>query len=294
MIYRLTQLTSITHSKKFHCKNVTICILVTTSARKDSTSLDNLCLQNQSQCKVEVKTYNGTQVKIGEFGLLIATKSNCSMIAYKMANPIAKSDNGAYYVPYNFSGAVVCSDGTSIPSGEFRLEYTEKYTEPYIHPLPRELDEYKVEDWTDYKELKSLETSLAKQVIARYTTFSQNNYQWIWPILTIALIILYCATISGLIYCWCKTCRKIKRIPIRTIDHVVEYVPANSQEQVPSTSSNLQANENAKLYPELPGATSILKTNIQSENKNRSRSADAVRAIFHPEKKEEKRIQLDY
>ena len=29
---------------------------------------DNLCLQNQSQCKVDVKTYNGTQVKIGEFG----------------------------------------------------------------------------------------------------------------------------------------------------------------------------------------------------------------------------------
>ena len=165
---------------------------------------------------------------------------------------------------------------------------------PYVHPLPQELEEYKVEDWTDYKELKNIETSLAKQVIAHYTTFSQNNYQWIWPILTIALIILYCATISGVIYCWCKTCRKIKRIPIRTIDHVVEYVPANSQEQVPSTGSNLQANENAKLYPELPGATSILKTNIQSENKNRSRSADAVRAIFHPEKKEEQRIQLDY
>ena len=144
------------------------------------------------------------------------------------------------------------------------------------------------------KSKKASKLVLAKQLLARYTTFSQNNYQWIWTIFTIALIILYCATISGLHYCWCKTCRKIKRIPIRTIDHVVEYVPPNSQEQVPSTSSNLQANENAKLYLELLGATSILITNIQSENKNRSRFADAVLAIFHPEKREDKRIQLDY
>ena len=252
------------------------------------------CLQNQSTCDVQIKTYNETQVRVTQFGLLIATKANCSKhtIGHKIS--IAKTENGAYFIPYNFSGAIVCSDGTSIPSADFKFDYTVKYTEPYMHLLPQELDDYNVEEWTDYKQLKSLETGLAKQVIERYTTFSNNNNHWIWPILAIALIILYSATISGIIYCWCKTCRKIKRIPIRTIDHVVEYVPANSQEQVPSTSSNLQANENAKLYPEFPGATSILKTNIQSENKNRSRSADAVRAIFHPEKKEEKRIQLDY
>ena len=82
----------------------------------------------------------------------------------------------------------MCSDGTSIPSLNLWLEYTVKYTEPFVHHLPKELDEYQVEDWTDYKTLKRLETGLAKQVIARYTKFSQNNYQWIWPILSIALI----------------------------------------------------------------------------------------------------------
>ena len=40
------------------------------------------------------------------------------------------------------------------------------------------------------KNLKKLETGLVKQVIARYVSFSQQTYQWIWPILTIVLVIL--------------------------------------------------------------------------------------------------------
>ena len=62
----------------------------------------------------------------------------------------------------------MCSDGTSIPSSILKLDYTIKYSEPYVHLLPQELEEYKVEDWTDYQELKKLETGLVKQVIARY------------------------------------------------------------------------------------------------------------------------------
>ena len=74
----------------------------------------------------------------------------------------------------------MCSDGTSIPSQILTLDYTIKYTEPYMHRLPQELEKYKVEDWTDYQELKKLETGLVKQVIERYVSFSQKNYQWIW------------------------------------------------------------------------------------------------------------------
>ena len=85
--------------------------------------------------------------------------------------------NGAYFIPYNFSGAIVCSDVTFIPSQILTLDYTIKYTEPYVYRLPQELEKYKVEDWTDCQELKTLETELVKQVIARYVSFSQQNYQ---------------------------------------------------------------------------------------------------------------------
>ena len=111
-----------------------------------------------------------------------------------------------------------------------------------MHRLFQELDEYKVQDWTDYQELKKLKTGLVKQVIARYVSFSQQNYQWIWPILTIALVILYCSTISAVIYSWCKTCRKIKKMPIRTINNVVKYVPTEAQEPIPAATSTLQIN----------------------------------------------------
>ena len=143
------------------------------------------------------------------------------------------------------------------------LDYTIKYTEPYVHRLPQELDEYKVEDWTDYQELKKLETALVKQVIACYVSFKQQNYQCIWPILIIALVILYCATISRVIYCWCKTCLKIKRMPIRTINNIVKYVPTVIQVPVLAATSTLQANESENLYPVMQGPTSILESKSQ-------------------------------
>ena len=165
-----------------------------------------------------------------------------------------------------------------------------------MHRLLQELEEYKVEDWTDYQELKKLETGLVKQVIARYVSFSQQNYQWIWPLLTIALVIFYCATISAVIYCWCKTCQKIKKMPIRTINNIVKYVPTEVQDPKPAATSTLQANETQNLYPLMQETTSILevKKPINEAQTNRARSADAVRAIFHPPEKETKRIQQDY
>ena len=107
----------------------------------------------------------------------MATTANCAILAQGVTTKIAKTINGAYFIPYNFSGAIVCSDGTSIPSQILTVDYTIKYTEPYMHRLPQELPEYKVEDWTDYQELNKLETGLVKQVIACYVSFSQQNYQ---------------------------------------------------------------------------------------------------------------------
>ena len=69
--------------------------------------------------------------------------------------------------------------------------------EPYVYRIPQELEEYKEDHWTDFQELKMPETGLVKQVFARYVSFLQQNYQWIWPILTIALVILYCTTTSA-------------------------------------------------------------------------------------------------
>ena len=69
----------------------------------------------------------------------------------------------------------MCSDGTSIPSSLLTLDYTIKYTEPYVHRLPQELDEYKVEDWTDYQKLETLKTGQVKQAIARCLIFAAKR-----------------------------------------------------------------------------------------------------------------------
>ena len=50
------------------------------------------------------------------------------------------------------------------------------------------------------------------------------------------------------------------------------------------------------LYPVLQRVSSILEAKKQTNYRksNRARSADAVRAIFHPPEKETKKIQLDH
>ena len=83
-------------------------------------------------------------------------------------------------------------------------------------------------------------------------------------------------------------------MPIRTINNIVKYVPTEIQEPVPAATSTLHANESEN--PIMQGPPSILevKKPINEAKCNRSRSADAVRAIFHFPKKENNRIQLDY
>ena len=85
-------------------------------------------------------------------------------------------------------------------------------------------------------------------------------------------------------------------MPIRTINNILKYVPTKVQEPIPAGTRTLQANETQELYFVMQGSTSILEikkpTNVTKSN--RTRSADAVRAIFHPPEKETKRIQLDY
>ena len=97
----------------------------------------------------------------------MATTANCAILAQGVTNKIAKTINEAYFISYNFSGAIVCSDKTSIPNSILTLDYTIQYTEHYVHRLSQELDEYEVKNWTDNQELKMLVTGKVKQVIAR-------------------------------------------------------------------------------------------------------------------------------
>ena len=76
----------------------------------------------------------------------------------------------------------------------------------------------------------------------------------------------------------------------------MKYVPSEIQEPVPAATCTLQANKSENLYPVMHGPTSILevKKPINEAKSNRSRLADAVRAIFHSPEKKNKSIQLNY
>ena len=74
------------------------------------------CLTNQSKCLVKIKSNFTTQLRVTEFGLLLATTADCAIFAQGVMTKIAKTNNGAYFILNNFSGAIVCSDGISIPS----------------------------------------------------------------------------------------------------------------------------------------------------------------------------------
>lgn len=113
---------------------------------------------------------------------------------------LIQSSNGVYFQPFNFTGALICDDGLAYPSEIRNVNYSVQYTEPYIHNFTKSSTNYVVNDWTDYKKLNELESGLATQVISRYVAFSYDNYQWIWPLLTLALIIIYIATITAGVY----------------------------------------------------------------------------------------------
>ena len=65
---------------------------------------------------------------------------------------------------------------------------------------------------------------------------------------------------------------------------------------VPAATSTHQANETQNLYPVMQWPTSIVevKKPINEAKSNRTHSADAVLAIYHPPEKESKKIQLTY
>ena len=72
--------------------------------------------------------------------------ANCAILAQGVTTKIATTYNGAYFIPHNFSNKIICFDGTSVPSSILTLDFTIKYTEYYVHRLPHEHEEYKVED----------------------------------------------------------------------------------------------------------------------------------------------------
>ena len=111
---------------------------------------------------------------------------------------------GVLFQPHNFTGALVCSDGLSVPAETRKLEVDLYYSEPFIHQLPHPSNEYKVEEWTDYNEVKMLETSLASQIIKCYSTFSKENQQWIWPIIMMITTLLLITFVTTAVYCYCK------------------------------------------------------------------------------------------
>ena len=168
--------------------------------------VENSCLQNQSNCEFELKDYKETQLAITIYGYLLATKALCSENSVSTKHPKVIPINGVLFQPFNFTGALVCSDGLSVPSESRYMHFDLHYTEPFIHQLPHPSNEYKVEDWMDYSEVKMLETSLASQVIKTYTAFSRDNQQWIWPIIMIITTLLLITSITAAVYCYCKGC----------------------------------------------------------------------------------------
>ena len=122
--------------------------------------------------------------------------------------------------------------------------------------------------------------------MSRYTSFSRDNYQWIWPILTFALVILYASTIAIGIYCWCKKCKKIIPGTARTNSNAVRYTP--SAEDDGGATSILRVKQIA-IVP-----TQVTSSSSSNEQSRRSRSVDPVKGVFRSIKTTEMEGGLDY
>ena len=247
---------------------------------------NNSCLQNQFTCDVVIKDCTKSISIIAIFGHLIASKATCSIEHLVSRQVLISKPNGVYYVEFNFTGAVVCSDGLSLPSELRSIEYTELYSEPYTPQLPHPLSSYTVEDWTDYKTLKEIETGLAAQVVSRYISFSRENDQWIWVILTFAEVILYASAISIGINCWCKMCKKIILGTARTNSNAVRYTP--SAEDDSGATSILRVIQIA-IVP-----TQITSSSSSNEQSRRLRSVDQIKGVFRANKTTEMEGGLNY
>ena len=204
--YKLPQYV-VKQNKSFKELNIMKCQGLGSNVRLCSKSvhvIENSCLDNQSFCDFEIKDYSKTELVMKANGYLLATKASCSENTVGANNPKSIPVNGVFYQPHNFTGALVCSDGLSVPSEKRSLEYVLHYSEPFIHQLPHPSKEYKVKEWTDYNEVKMLETSLASQIIKGYSTFSKENQQWIWPIFMVFTTFILITGITAAVYCYCK------------------------------------------------------------------------------------------
>ena len=165
---------------------------------------ENNCLKNQSKCTFVIKDYTKAVLSITTNGYLLATKASCSEDSVGAHSPKIIPVSRVFFQPHNFTGALVCSDGLSVPSETRIIEFDLHYSEPFIHQLPHPSNEYKVEEWTDYDEVKILETSLASQVIKKYSAFSKENQHFIWPFLMIIIMLTLVSGLTAAVYCYCK------------------------------------------------------------------------------------------
>ena len=88
---------------------------------KRLSTTNNSCVQNQSTCDVVIKDYTKSISKT-IFGHLIASKATCSIERLVSRQVLTQKPNGVYYVAFNFTGAVVCSDSLSLPCKLQRME----------------------------------------------------------------------------------------------------------------------------------------------------------------------------
>ena len=190
--------------------------------------IENNFLTNQSFCDFGIKDYNKTEVVITSNGYFLATKASCSEDSVGAHSSKVIPSNGVIFQPHNFTGALVCSDGLSVPSETRNLEFDLHYTEPFIHQLPRPSTEYKVEDWTDYNEVRMLETNLASQVIKKYSAFSKENQHFIWPVLMMIIVLTLISGLTAAVYCYCKGFRFLSE-PHSSDYHRVRFRSASHQ-----------------------------------------------------------------
>ena len=108
--------------------------------------IENSCLQNQSSCDFEIRDYKKTELAITTNGYLLAIKANCLENSVDAQNPKVISNIGVLFQPYNFTGALVCSNGLSVSAETRNLKVDLHYSEPFIHQLPHPSNEYKVEE----------------------------------------------------------------------------------------------------------------------------------------------------
>ena len=217
------------------------------------------CLENQSLCEVTIKDYERSIYVTTSDGYLIATKSTCSEKSVTEETPVPTPANGVIFQPFDFTGVFQCQDGLSLPSENRNLVYKTIFSAHYEHVKAPEIEPYTVTEWTDYKKIKDLESGLARQYLKKYSQFSQTNLHWIWPIIAMALAIIYIGTIVAIIYYYCRKCRSVRRVRFRAhYDHTQNIAQdLLGGLALQQATSILQAKEVAPLSSQAQGTVTI-------------------------------------